>query len=109
MTSSILYMCYFLGRHNCLWCHIVSGQLAVPPAARGQCRERTVETLRKDYEGFVAAGGDLKVAKLHNNVIGECILDIPLDNVKKLIIYAQSLILCILGLHTWLAYFLGDF
>lgn len=45
---------------------------------------RTLDTLREDLRRFTDSGGDIKFAKLYNNVIGETLLDIPLDMVKNL-------------------------
>ena len=69
------------GRHNCLWCLIVSGDLKEPPANRTSCPLRSLASLRADHEGFLATGGNLEEAKDHNNVIMEYFFNIPLENV----------------------------
>ncbi len=79
----IYYNKYYEGRHNCLWCLIPSAKLRDPLAQRGSFPLRTLETLQSDYGRFTSQGhGFLKYAKDYNNVIGESILEIPLDNVK---------------------------
>lgn len=60
--------------------------------------------LESDYQGFLAAGGDLKKAKFHNNVSGEHLLDIPIENVRKIDVafaYVSAPVhkVCIPGLH----------
>ena len=69
------------GRHNCLWCLIVSSDLKKPRGKRKNYPLRTLDSLRSDYQGFLMAGADLKEAKSHNNVIGEHFFDIPIENV----------------------------
>lgn len=45
---------------------------------------RNLQNLKKDHQDFLEkGGGNLKNAKLHNNVIGDIIFDIPLENVKQ--------------------------
>lgn len=71
-----------VGRHLCLWCLITSSDLKIPRAKRkNKYPLRTLESLRADYQSFMASGGELKDAKDHNNVIGECFFNIPLENV----------------------------
>lgn len=74
------------GRHNCLWCLITSNQLKIPLAQRGRMAERNLGLLHDDHQRFLSeVGGDLSKAKHYNNVIGEPILEIPLDNVGLLL------------------------
>ena len=40
-----------------------------------------IETLNNSYGNFLAAGGDNKHAKFHQNVIGQPLLNIPIDHV----------------------------
>ena len=74
-----------LGRHCCLWCTIPSSQLKVPLQQRGRFPARSLETLKSDYADFVSTGYDPKQAKECNNVIGEYIFDIPLENVQLIL------------------------
>lgn len=70
------------GKHNCLWCLITSSELKIPLDVRGRKVTRSLDTLWSDNRRFQEAGGNITKAKLFNNVIGEPILDIPLDNVR---------------------------
>ena len=82
--TSIIYS--NTGRHNCLWCHITSSNLKVPLEKRGCCTPRSLETLQADYKLFMSAGGgNIKLAKLYNNVIEPYFFDIPLENVPLII------------------------
>ncbi len=95
----------FKGRHNCLWCHITSADLSIPLAKRGPSAPRSLQTLKDDHSRFTSQGhGDLKVAKLYNNVIGKTIFDIPLDNVRMYFFpfKLKYRIFCV-GLHSWIA------
>ena len=76
------YLCVS-GRHSCLWCHICTDQMKIPKNIRGLQRERSLDTLAYDYQQFLAAGGDIRNAKKHNNVIGPYFFDIPLDQVHN--------------------------
>ncbi len=78
------YMCTSpLGRHNCLWCTIPSSKLVEPLASRGSFPARTLDSLKADHSRFTSEGhGNLKREKLFNNVIGEALFVIPLDNVR---------------------------
>ena len=53
----------------------------LPIASRPACAKRTLETLKRDYAKFRANGGNIRHAKNFNNVIGEAMFDIPLDQV----------------------------
>ena len=69
---------YFSGRHNCLWYLIPSSSLKVPLAVQGRFTERSLESLKLDHNSFLfTGGGDLKKAKLFNNVIEEYFFNIP--------------------------------
>ena len=76
-----------VGRHCCLWCHIKSDQLKVAKHIRGTCRERSLATLDEDYSQFMAAGGDIRNAKDHNNVIAPYFFEVPLDQVNYQLLY----------------------
>lgn len=95
---------YCLGRHCCLWCHITYKEIQNPPQNRvKQYPPRTLESLQEDYSKFLKVGkGDLKVAKMYNNVIQPYLFDIPLDRVIKHthipFVVAHK---CILGLSSW--------
>ena len=39
-------------------------------------------TLEEDYRQFMAAGGDIRNAKNHNNVIAPYFFEVPLDQVN---------------------------
>ncbi len=70
-------------RHNCLWCTIPSSKLAEPPSKRTPFPLRSLESLAEDHRKFLTQGkGNLKVAKLYNNVISDTLFDIPLTNVR---------------------------
>ena len=74
-----------LGRHNCLWCLIPSSKLVEPVVQRGSFPARSLESLKADHTRFTSQGrGKLRQAKNFNNVIGEAIFDIPLDNVRNI-------------------------
>ena len=72
----------FPGRHNCLWCSIPSSSLKVPLAVRGRFAGRSLDSLKSDHSRFLAeGGGDIRKAKLFNNVIEDYFFDVPLENV----------------------------
>ena len=69
----------FSGRHPCLWCIIRSDAMKVPRGDRGRCQLRTLDP---DILRFQTTGkGDLKQAKLYNNVISRYFFDIPISQV----------------------------
>ena len=72
-----------VGRHCCAWCEITSDQVQIPQAQRPQSKSRTLESLRSDHVGFMADRGNLKKAKVHNNVIRPHFFDIPLSQVRE--------------------------
>lgn len=75
-------MLYFLGRHNCIWCHIISKDLHKPPAERNDV-PRTLETVDADFKNFRdVLMSDMEKAKENNNVVDEKYYDIPLDQVS---------------------------
>lgn len=88
-----------------MWCHITSDQLKIPPGTRGSCTKRSLQSLRTDHDSFERAGGQLKNAKFHHNVIGDYIFDIPLENVTMIINHKNRILtsslqkVCIPGLH----------
>lgn len=53
------------------------------------------------------AGGDISKAKFFNNVIGDPILDIPLENVKCIVGIMCKITTELTGVHTWFASFTG--
>ena len=57
--------------------------MQIPQAQRPQSKSRTLESLRSDHVGFMADGGNLKKAKVHNNVIRPHFFDIPLSQVRE--------------------------
>ena len=69
------------GRHCCLWCKISTDQLKVPLNVRGYSCPRTLENIQEDYQSFLERGGNIKHAKLHNNVIHEYMWKIPIEQV----------------------------
>ena len=72
-----------IGRHCCLWCTITSEQLIVPRATRPVVHLRTLDNLAQRYAEFLSDGGNLKKAKLHENVIDTTFFDIPLLQVQS--------------------------
>ena len=79
----------YIGKHCCLYCTIDKDSLRVPLAERGPFPARTLETLESDHARFMAAGGNLKNAKMFNNAIGTAFFNIPLTQASLKIIYAQ--------------------
>jgi len=69
-----------------LWCLIPKSKLAEPKDERGSFAARSLDSLKADHARFTSQGhGKLSQAKNYNNVIGETILDIPLDNVRNIL------------------------
>lgn len=66
-----------------MWCSIKSDELSTSKSSR-LTQLRSLDTLREKHEEFIRAGGDLKKAKLYDNVIGKCFFDIPITQVKLL-------------------------
>ncbi|XP_057291582.1 uncharacterized protein LOC130614187 [Hydractinia symbiolongicarpus] len=50
-------------------------------ADRGASEFRTLDTLKRDFENFNEDGGNIKKAKFFNNVIGQPMFNIPIDQV----------------------------
>ena len=71
--------CNLAGRHCCLWCHIATADLALPPSTRGPVVLRTIDTLKSDLDLFQKDGSNIKRAKLFNNVIREPFFNVPLE------------------------------
>ena len=69
------------GRHNCLFCLITADSLKIPRGLHPQFPQRSLEKNTADYNNFISDGGDLKKAKLFNNVISPHFFDIELDQV----------------------------
>lgn len=85
----------FLGRHPCLWCNIKSASMKVPRGERGRSEPRTLQSLQRDCQAFETAGkGDLKQAKMYNNVISHYFFNIPIHQVSK-----QEYIMCAYTLY----------
>ena len=83
LTCTCIYCATcILGRHNCLWCEIRADKLKIPRSERGLSKKRSLATLENDYAGFMAAGGDIRQAKNHNNVINPYLFAIPLNQVR---------------------------
>ena len=53
---------------------------------RGLHTSRTLERIKSDYSRFLANGGDVKDAKLYNNVMGSHFLEVDLDHVGNTVI-----------------------
>lgn len=70
-----------IGRHCCLLCLTTSEEQKVPPAERTTAiPQRSLAGIKADYNHFMSdGGGDLKKAKLFNNVIAPHFFDIELD------------------------------
>ena len=67
------------GRHPCIWCLIKSANMKIPLSSRGAATKRTVQGIKDDHQRFLAAGGDITIAKEFNNCILEPLFDIPLS------------------------------
>ena len=104
---------FIAGRHCCVWCDITSEKMQISRDQRPHSQLRTLESLQSDHASFVADGGDLKKAKLHNNVIRPHLFNIPLSQVSKNIkinhektLYTHfPLQVCIPSLHVSLGIF----
>ena len=72
---------YYTGRHCCLWCSIPSDQLKVPRRKR-VVTTRTLDTLTQKFREYEDKGGNLKLAKFCDNVIGKRFFNIPLTQVS---------------------------
>ena len=57
-------------------------QLQKPKAVCGQSARRTLESIKKAHNEFVAAGSNLKNTKYFKNVIDETFFNIPVDQVR---------------------------
>ena len=58
--------------------------MAIPRERRGVQQARTLETLQSDLQKFMSTGGNLKVAKEFNNVIGPAQFSVPLTQVRSI-------------------------
>ena len=58
-----------IGRHCCLFWQIDSKSLSIPRQEQGTHRDCTLQTLQDDFSGFTRARGNIKKAKMFNNVI----------------------------------------
>lgn len=68
-----------IGRHCCLWCHIMADELKLAPSTRGALLLRSDGTLAHDLAAFKANGSNIKRAKFFNNVIREPLFTISVD------------------------------
>jgi hypothetical protein len=59
--------------------------MALAPSIRGPVTLRTAATLKSDLGRFNADGGNIKKAKLFNNVIRESLFPISLDKAGLLV------------------------
>ena len=109
ISSVISYLLQTLsGGHCCLWCHVTSTDLQTPvssenqqssqpptlgsistdqqpqpPTAQKASKLRSLESLSSDHCRYLLEGrGDVKKAKLYNNVISVQFFNIPLDQVS---------------------------
>ena len=90
VSSWLQYLCSALSmwilccfqQDTCLWCTISCDQLKVPPSERDPTPKRTLSGLKSDYLHFMAAGGNIKKAKLFNNVIAAPLYEVELDQVN---------------------------
>ena len=104
-----------LGKQPCLLCLITLDQLKIPPAARGPCAPRTLDSMLLDHQRFMEEGeGNLKKAQFYNNCIEYPFFSIPLSQVLvtqhytcRFVHYTYTLIT--LGLQTRLACDTRDF
>ena len=71
----------FVGKHSCLWCEIPNNLLKTPHGERAPSQQRSLQSLRRDYDGFMRAGGDIRHAKNFHNVIQPYFFEIPLNQV----------------------------
>ena len=82
--ESIMYHC--LGRHFCLYCLIATQDSYLPYENQPVVQLRTLESIKRDHDRFIEAGGNLKKVKDYNNCPMEAIFDIPLDQVINIIV-----------------------
>lgn len=94
-----------------MWCLIESEDLKIPLSVRGRAPKRDLENIHDDLQDFrEKGGGQLKNAKLHNNVIDDVIFNIPLTNVKSTHHKNRvSVVFAFTGVHTWAPHLFGDF
>ncbi len=72
-----------IGRHCCLWCLISSDQLRTPPTT---VESRSTDSIVRDNQQFIAAGGKLNKVKNYNNCVREPFFkQIPLNQVRYFI------------------------
>ena len=77
---------FFSGRHPCLLCQISKAEMQISPENRTkQPVLRTLETLDENLKKFLESGGDLKNAKHFFNVIEPRLVNVPLDQVSRLL------------------------
>ena len=61
------------GKHPCLWCDITKEQIQTAPADRIEPRPRTLATLQKDHDDYVASGCDKSKVQYFNNCVEKLI------------------------------------
>ena len=59
------------GSYPCLCCHIPNNKMNTALHARGYASKRSLETIQKGLEGFMANGGKKRAAKQHYNCISD--------------------------------------
>ena len=74
-----------LGRHSCLFCLITKDEMKISRNNRNTLVQQSLTTLCQDLTQFQDNGSNLKKAKFHNNVIGDYLFEVPLDQVEKII------------------------
>ena len=58
-----------------------------PPAERSKpSKIRTLQSMKKDYDAFIKDGGNVKDAKLYNNVINEPMFNVEIEQVYSILI-----------------------
>lgn len=60
-------------------------------SCRGKSPIRTLESLKGDLDQFEASGGNIKNAKNFNNTIDNVMFNVPLDQVKGLLLSFYTL------------------
>ena len=95
----------FPGRHNCLWCLIPSSSLKVPLAVRGRFKARSLDSLKSGHKEFLSAGGgDIRKAKLFNNVIDYFFEKVTTCSTTYI---SRKLLIHLLGVHPWFTPLIG--
>ena len=93
------------GSYPCLCCHIPNDQMNTALHARGYASKRSLETIQKGLEGFMANGGKKRAAKQHYNCISDPIFNIPITQVCVWHSMAKINSLCTIGVLTRTSYY----